>query len=272
MDKGIVVIKKNGEAEPYSREKVIHSMQRVGVPQELQEKALVHIEEKLHGEVSTHEIFTHILEFLEKEDTKSSLKFNLRQAVFELGPTGFPFERFLARIFIHEGYKTTVDVPMRGECVTHEIDLVLEKNGKKEIVEAKFHNQQVGKTDVQVMLYMYARYLDVKTKNDISDVWVITNTKLTTDAISYARCKNMKILAWNYPEEKSLQAFVESPKMYPVTILPSLTLGEKQRLLQNNIILSCDLLDHSENDLIEKYQLDSGRLTEALSGARTICK
>lgn len=268
----ITVIKKSGEHVAFSEEKIIRSMQRVGVPFNLQPDVISHIRSRVQKDnsITTDEIFYHIREFLKNKDKKSSLRFNLRQAVFDLGPTGFPFERYIERIFRQDGYKVDVDVIMSGECVSHEIDLVVEKNGVKEIVEAKFHNQNMGKTDVQVMLYTYARYLDVKEKNGIQNVWVVTNTKLTTDAIAYASCKGMRAVAWNYPENGNLQDFVEDPKMYPVTILNSFSNEEKQRLLANNIVLASDLLNISDKELEEKYLIDKDRIVDAKESAKII--
>lgn len=267
----VFVRKRSGEREPYSREKVLYSMQRVGVAEDLQNQALLHIEERLKDGITTDEIFSHILEFLKDKDKKSSLRFNLRQALFDLGPTGFPFEQYIAKIFKQEGYSVKTNITMQGDCVTHEIDILVGKDGKQEIVEAKFHNQTVGRTDVQVILYTYARFLDVREKNKVDGVWVVTNTKLTSDAVSYANCKGIGLLAWNYPEGKNLQHFIENPHMYPITILKALTNEDKRRLLEDKIVLCCDLLHASAVELEQVYGIGKNRLSEALDSARTIC-
>jgi len=267
----IHVIKRNGESEPFSEEKVLHSMRRVGVPEDLQLEVVKHIREKVTGnEISTDEIFRHILEFLEPRDRKSSLRFNLRQSIFELGPTGYPFEQYLARIFRDEGYTVEVGVMMQGDCVTHEIDLLIMKDKTRQIVEAKFHNSHATKTDVQTALYTYARFLDVKQKNDIDNVWLITNTKLTQDAISYTQCKGMPAIAWNYPNEGNLQDFVEKPSMYPVTILNSLTDKEKQHLVEKDIVLCRDLLEKKDTELVDVL-INKENLSRAREDANIIC-
>lgn len=269
---GKYVVKKNGELEPYSEEKVIHSMNRVGVPQNLQPEVLAHVREKFVGEyMDTDELFHHVFEFLEPRDKKATLRFNLRKAIFDLGPTGFPFEKYVARIFQAQGYKTNVGITLQGECVTHEIDVLLEKDGRRAVVEAKFHNDGGVKTDIQVALSTYARFLDVAKRNNISDCWVITNTKLTTDAIAYAQCKNIKILAWNYPNENNLQDFVERPHMYPITTLSELTKDEKTRLIEDNIILTCDLLKITPQEIKSFPLVKRHRLVKALKSAELIC-
>src|SRR5436190_20957025 len=161
MPSEIKVIKRSGEEVVFDDASVIRSMEKSGVKPELFDRVLAHIKERIQKDntITTDEIFYHIREFLEKKDKKSALRFNLREAIFELGPTGFPFEKYLASIFADQGYQVQVDLQMRGECVSHEIDVLIEKEGKREIVEAKFHNQLFGKTDVQVLLYTYARFL-----------------------------------------------------------------------------------------------------------------
>jgi len=269
----IIVTKRSGEEVVFDDRRVIRSMERVGVAPELFDRVLAHIKEKVQADntITTDEIFYHIREFLVRKDKKSALRFNLRQAIFELGPTGFPFEQYLAKIFRDQGYKTQVDIQMQGECVSHEIDILLQKDGRREIVEAKFHNQNFGKTDVQVMLYTFARFLDVRKTNNIDGVWVATNTKLTSDAINYAKCKGIKALSWNFPQKQNIAEFVEKPKMYPITTLTDLTLAEERRFIDNGIVLASDLLKVSDEEFRTKYLIDEKRIPVIRESAELIC-
>lgn len=266
----VIVVKKSGAREPYSESKVIHSMKRVGVPESMHQEVLGHIRERLHPEISSAEVFSHILEYLDKADKKSSVKFNLKRALFDLGPTGFPFEKYMEKVYQSLGYTTQTDVILPGECVNHEIDILVEKDGKRMAVEAKFHNVQGNKTDIQVLLYTYARFLDIKDKNHIDAVGVVTNTKLSEDAIKYAQCKGISVIAWNYPEQGNLQDYVEQPRLYPVTILDTLTPDERKKLVENKIVITCDLLEHSDEEL-GRY-IASDRIKNAKSAADLICK
>lgn len=273
MSAQIFVAKRDGSEVPFEDSRVIRSMERSGVPPELFDRVLTHIKERVQKDnrITSDEIFYHIREFLVKKDKKSALRFNLRQALFELGPTGYPFEQFMARIFESHGYKTQVGIIMQGECVSHEIDVFLEKNGENEIVEAKFHNQTFGKTDVHVALYTYARFLDVAVRQKIKDVWLVTNTKLSGDAITYAACKNIKVIGWNYPERGNLAEFVENPKMYPITILTDISGEEKRRFISNDIVLARDLVEISERELEEKYLITPERSKTIKKDIELIC-
>ncbi|HRN95956.1 MAG TPA: restriction endonuclease [Candidatus Levybacteria bacterium] len=267
----IYVIKQNGERELFSEEKVLRSMQRVGLDKSVQPKVLEHIRQRLHPEMETSEVFAHIREYLnDHNEHQASIKYNLKQAIFDLGPTGFPFERYMQRIFQEIGYTSDVNLILQGGCVTHEIDIMIEKDGKKEIIEAKFHNQQGVKTDVQVLLYTYARFLDVKETNPVEGVWVVTNTKLTLDASNYARCKGIKVIGWSYPETNNLQDYVEKPQLYPITILTTLSKQEKQSLIAGNVILCSDLLQISDHDLRDMYFLDDETIKKAKENAQML--
>lgn len=259
----ILVIKKSGAQEEFSESKVIRSMQRAGLPGELQPMVLDHIKKRLHPHITTLEIYSHILEFLKEKHQESSVRFNLKKSIFDLGPTGFPFEKYMEKIFQSMGYHTATDIMMEGECVTHEIDILLEKDGKKEIVEVKFHNTQGIKTDVQVLLYTYARFLDVREKNNIEKVWVVTNTKLTLDSIKYSECKQIPVIAWNYPGKGNLQEYVEKPGLYPITILDALTAQEKAQLVQNKIVVISDFITVTDEELENKYYIDQVRIKQA---------
>lgn len=264
----ILVKKRDGTEEPFSEEKVLRSMRRVDLSEELQPQVLSHIQQKLHPGITTEEIFSHILEYLKEKDKSSSVKFNLKRAIFDLGPTGFPFEKYMERIFKEMGYKTQIDLIMQGECVTHEIDVLLEDGYGKAIVESKFHNQLGTKTEVQVALYVYARFLDVSKNNpDITGVWIVTNTKLSVDAMKFAQCKRVRVIAWNFPAQGNLQDFVENPKMYPITILDGLTTQEKQALLENDIVLCSDFAQVSDGELATKYMINKHHIEEAKKSA-----
>lgn len=265
-----MVVKRNGTREPFSEEKVFHSMKRAGVPEDLKNEAMNEVKKNLHGDITTEQIYQSILNFLEPRDRKSSLRFNLRQSIFDLGPTGYPFEQYLARIFRSQGYEVEVGNTMQGDCVTHEIDLLLMKDNTRQIVEAKFHNSHNTKSDIQTALYTYARFLDVKTKNDIDNVWLITNTKLSQDAIVYTQCKGMPAIAWNYPAEGNLQDLVEKPQMYPITILNAFSEAEKKRLVEKDIVLCRDLLEKKEEAFTDVL-INNENLERARQDAEMIC-
>ncbi len=265
------VVKANGDKEPFSEEKVRSSIKRAGIPSEIEEQVLSHVKTKLHEDITTAEIYKHIIEFLEKSpDPFSKSRYSLKQAIMELGPTGYPFEDYVSEILRAQGYTTKVRQILEGRCVTHEIDVVAEKDGEKIVVEAKYHNGPGIKSDVHVALYTKARFDDLSQKHGFTQGWIVTNTKVTTDALQYALCNGIKVIGWNYPEKDSLRELVEKTKLYPITAVSSLTQAQKQLLLSNQIVL-CKNICINPNQ-IKLLSLPADQETKILSELNFLCK
>jgi len=251
------VTKANGEIEPFSEEKLLASIRRAGVPRDMQNEVLLHIKEKLHNNIKTQDIYRHIIEFLNtSEHTHTSARYGLKQAIMDLGPTGYPFEDYVARILGMQGYMTTTRNIIQGLCISHEIDVIAQKNfpkSEKVMVEAKYHNQTGIKTDVHVAMYTKSRFEDIKKQNGFTNVLLITNTKATSDAIAYALCVGMKIISWSYPEGESLRDLVERKGLHPITTLQALSNFEKQALLRQGIVLCQDICrNHHLIDILDE--------------------
>ena len=267
----ISVQKADGTTEPFDEKKVLASLRRAGVPKNLEESALAYVESKLYDGIQTGELFQHISEFLGKSDhpyTKS--KYSLKRAIMMLGPTGYPFEDFIAKVLEVHGYQTSVRQILSGKCVTHEIDIVAKKDGVTAMIEAKFHNNPGNRSDVHVALYTKARFDDVKIKNAMQEGWLVTNTKATTDAIAYAKCEALKIISWSYPEGESLRDLVEKYTMHPVTVLTTLSTNQKAQLLGHHIVLCKDICQNKT--LLDTLPLSKDERARTLDEIHYICE
>lgn len=242
----INVIKATGDRQEFSEEKLLDSIKRAGIPSNLQREVITHVKSKLYEDIPTSEVYKHITEFLGKEPHLKS-KYSLKQAIMDLGPTGYPFEDYVSEILKAKGYITEVRSILTGKCVNHEIDVIAQKNSEKLMVEAKFHNAPGIHTDVHVSLYTKARFDDLKDKYKFDRPWIFTNTKITSDALSYALCANMGVVSWSYPQNESLRDLIEKYKLYPITIISSLSQSQKQTLLENHIILVRDICKNKAN-------------------------
>lgn len=240
----INVIKANKTKELFNEEKVINSIKRAGVPEQIREEVLMHVKSKLYEGISTAEILQHILEFLESsKHSYASSRYSLKEGIMSLGPTGYPFEDFISRLLQAEGYKTQVRQILRGECITHEIDVVAEKNDKKVMVEAKFHNSPGTRSQIHVGLYTQARFEDIKQHNNFTEAWLVTNTKTTVDVNTYALCKNIQIMSWSYPEGQSLRDLIERHNLHPVTLMTTINQSQKRILLENHFVMCRDIVE-----------------------------
>ena len=256
----VKIIKKSGREEEFSEKKVRLSLRRAGATAAVTNRIIKKLLPCLHKDMTTTAIYRLVYDWLKEEEVYLAAHYNLKRAVMDLGPTGYPFESFLAGVLQHYQYQTMASQSVNGHCIHHEIDIVA-LSGEKDLfqsgqankfymIECKFHNKGGTKTAAKSALYTYARFLDVKSteincfgqKRKFDGVILATNTKITSEAKEYCRCVEMKVLAWNYPKEACLAKLVGKSGLYPLTCLVSLSRQEKQRLLQKGIIFCRDLL------------------------------
>jgi hypothetical protein len=261
------VIKANGQKEPFNEEKVINSIIRARIPKDLQPQVLTYIKSKLFDGITTRQIYNFILEFLgESEHPYTRSRYSLKESIMLLGPTGYPFEDFIARVMQSLGYETKVRQILMGKCISHEIDVIAKKDNRTTAIEAKFHNNVGTRSDVHVALYTHARFLDIKEKNGIDEAWLMTNTKTTTDANTYALCAGLNVISWSFPQEGSLRDLIEKSRLHPITMLTSLAKNHKETLLNNHIVMCKEILnDHSILDQLQISQEDKQKVLNELT-------
>ena len=159
----IQVLKASGEKEPFSEDKVRRSIRRTRIPKKLEDEVVRHVRDSLYSGIPTAEIYRHISEFLGNSSYPyTRTVYGLKQAIMQLGPSGYPFEKFVAAILSHHGYTVQTDVIVSGRCVDHEIDVVAQKENRRYMVECKFHNLPGVRSDVKVALYIQARFEDLQ--------------------------------------------------------------------------------------------------------------
>lgn len=212
---------------------------------------------------------------LQRNQLAAAARYNLKRAIMELGPSGYPFEQFVAQVLERFNYQVRTNQQVPGKCVTHEVDIIAQKKNQHYLVECKHHQFIGAKTDVKVALYVYARFLDVSAvwqqRHQLSDQhyqpWVITNTKVTSDAIQYAQCVQMRLLAWHFPAGEGLNHLLEEQRLYPITVLPMLTVQEKQLLIKQQIIVIDQFVKQPLTQLFKRTGIRHDVLTQAYQAA-----
>lgn len=237
-----LVIKKNGQKEPYQPQKVVASLKRIGCNEETINSILQTLEEKLPSIVATKKLYQEIFNLLKIKQPHLGTKYNLKNAISLLGPSGYPFEKFFAKILNFYDYETKTNLFLAGKCLIYEIDILAQKENVDYLIECKFHQFFKKKEEIKNILYVYARYLDLKENYHQSKAWLVTNTKFTTEVIKFGKCYNLKLTSWNYPPEESLVRLIETKKLYPVTILTCCPQKVFKELIKFEIILIEDLL------------------------------
>ncbi len=249
MTERITIVKANGEREVFDQEKLRASLLHSGATEEAVEEVLSHILPELHNDMDTSEIYRHAFSILQGISKPVARSYSLRRAVMDLGPSGFPFEDFVAEILKAKGFKCETRQTVLGGCVPHEVDVVAYNEKKLIMVEAKFHNELGTKSDLKVVLYIKARFDDLQdnvfnyggTDRSITDCWLVTNTKFSSTAIHYGICKNLTMIGWNYPEQGNLQDMIEEEALHPITCLVSLSNTDKKTLLTERVVLCSDI-------------------------------
>lgn len=240
MANNIKIIKADGTTEYFSAEKVMGSLQRAGADYQTALRIVEEIKPKLYQYIPSFEIYRQIMALLKKSQQNIAERYDLKRAVMELGPTGYPFEKFFAEVLRVNGYETITNQIIMGHCVRHEVDIVANKEKDKFMIECKFHNQPGVRTDIKVALYVYARFLDVK-KEGFTVPWLVTNTKATQEVIAYAGCVGMKVTSWDYPMGESLRELIDKSGLHPVTAKVGLSQKQKQALLEQGVVFCRDL-------------------------------
>jgi len=237
----LFVTKASGATEPFSAGKLLYSLKVAGASPKRANEIVEEVRLRLKSGVHTRDIHRMALEFLEGGASSLPARYNLKQALLELGPTGHPFETFVGHVFVSLGYRTQIRQMIRGRCVAHEVDVVARKGNEHIVVEVKFHNHPGFKTDVKTVLYVKARFDDIVAgsarRPHVHQIWLVTNTKFTSEAVTYALCSGIQLLGWNYPVSGSLQRLAEDAGLIPITALTTLSAKNKQQLLSEGTVL-----------------------------------
>ncbi|GGW29394.1 ATP cone domain-containing protein [Arenibacter certesii] len=249
----IDIIKSSGEKVRFSTDQLQNSLRQSGADDQLVEQIVGQVREELYDGITSKEIYNRAFALLKNKKSIFAAKYKVKKAIYELGPTGFPFEKLVAAILEYSGYKTLVGKHMHGVCVTHEIDVYAQKNDNVYLLECKFHGEEGRNCNVKVPLYINSRFQDVKQQlekdknivNLLVNGGVVTNTRFTEDAIKYSKCMGLYLLSWDYPKDNGLKDRIYRLGLYPITVSQLLTNREKQFLLSRDVVLCRQLIkDH----------------------------
>lgn len=271
------IVKASGETEKFDPSKIKRTCLRAGASEELADKIVQQIIKKAYNGISTKEILKIALSLLNKEKPQIAARYDLKGAMFRLGPAGFVFEQFVGEVLKEYGYQAKVHNIIKGYCVSHEVDVVASRENKNYMIECKYHNLQGIYTGLREVLYTYARFLDLcegsrhSMCQDFLQPWLVCNTKFSEDTIQYASCKGIKLIGWNYPENNSLEAMIENKKLYPITMIRSLDGDSLDKLASASFILAIDLLRIPLKELNSITKIPLRKLKIFSDDAKKVC-
>jgi Holliday junction resolvase len=260
------IVKASGETEKFDSEKIKRTCMKAGASEELANKIAKEVENKSYDRISTKEILHITLSLLKKEKPMVAARYDLKGAIFRLGPAGFTFEHLVAEILKEYEYGTKVHTIIRGGCVSHEIDIIATKENNNYMVECKYHNIPGLYTGLREALYTYARFLDLQDGfksglcRKFNQPWLVCNTKFSEDAVQYANCKDMRLIGWNYPANQGLEYMIEKNKLYPITMLRKLDGESLEKLANANLLLIKDLVRINIKEISEITKIPKNKL------------
>lgn len=273
----IYIVKANGEKELFDVEKLRHSLRKLGAKDDVVEDVVMEVSANLHDGITTKEIYRDAFSVLRRKQRPIAVRYSLRKSVEMLGPTGFPFEKFIAEVFKSRGYEVETNRIVQGKCAEHEIDIAAWKDDELLLIEAKFHSNFGMKSDLKVALYVKARFDDLiglefefgGKKRKATGGLLVTNTKFSQTAINYGQCQRINLIGWNYPYGETLHNMIEKSQLIPITALTTLSTNEKSRLLRDGYVISKNLVG---NDVLEKMGLTGKKAQAVRDEVLTACE
>jgi len=275
--KSINIIKSHGEKVPFEFDKLVNSLKRSGASEEEAQRIATKITNSLYEGIHTKEIYKNAYQLLKKNERTYAARYHLKNGIMELGPSGFPFEKYFSEILKFEGYQVQTDQAIAGYCVNHEIDIIAEKDNCHFLVECKYHSKAGYKCNVKTPLYIHSRFRDIekqRLKKSINEskmhqAWIVTNTQFSRDAIQYGKCSGMYLISWSYPKSKSLKDRIDVAGLYPVTCLTTLTGREKRVLLDQMIVLCQDIC--KDDIVLKRIGISDSRINKISKEAKALC-
>lgn len=271
------IVKHSGNIVDFNPSKLRQSLLKSGASNQQVGTILNAIEGEIYEGISTKQIYKMAFNLLKKTCNSHAARYNLKEAIRLLGPAGFFFEKYIARLFAAEKYQTLTNFILQGNCVSHEIDVLIKKDSEIAMVECKFHMGKDAHSDVKIPMYILSRFNDLKekrhtiyTRNDIvSKCWIVSNNRFTSDAIAFGKCSKLNLLCWDYPENNNLKTKNDRNHLYPVTCLTTLSLAEKDKLLVMDVILVKEIINNSE--CLERIGLSPNRIKNVLKEVSELC-
>lgn len=273
----IEVIKLSGEKAPYSEQSLKQSLINSGADQEVASQIVANITKELYNGITTKELYHKAFDQLKNVKSSVAARYSLKRALQKLGPEGFYFEKWVAKIFETRGCATQTSQTLEGKStVTHEIDVLAADKNYFYLCECKFRNDMEAKISVTTPMYFLSRFTDLVGKefNYFNKPFIpnkgclITNAFFTSDSINFAKYYDIELISWNYPEDRSIKNITDSFALYPITCLTSLTDEEEQKLLEKNCILVKELVNNPV--LLDHFKFDTNRKNTILEEANDL--
>ena len=123
--RNVILTKASGVEQRFDPEKVYNSLINSGASPDVADKVIHLLVPEIKPGMHTKKIYRLAHKFLKHIDKPSGMRYSLKDAIYALGPTGYPFEQYIARLFKAHGYKTKV-----GQLIKAYVVLQSDARGK----------------------------------------------------------------------------------------------------------------------------------------------
>ena len=245
------VKKYSGELVEFDVTRLRESLSKSGASPDVVDGVWDAMKPLVYDGISTRDLYKLAFRLLKRKADSFAARYSLKRALQGLGPAGYYFEQWIAKLFAHADYQTLTGQLLEGNSVRHEIDVVAQKDNELLLVECKFRNTVEAKISVTTPMYFLSRVKDFEGREfsffnkpmEFTAGWLVTNAYLTTDSIDFGEYYGLNLLSWDYPADASIKRRVDNAGLYPVTCLTTITKKEKDALLKQGCILVKDIVD-----------------------------
>jgi len=258
--KNFFIFKADGRKVRFNPNKIISTCMRAGADRKTAQKILKKVRYDVFRDMGTSDIYKLVLQAISEEKDSVGLhrRYQLKDSIMNLGPSGHIFENYVAYLLPYYDLKVSkTRVNIKGICVMHEIDLIGVSNSGEFMIECKHNSHRGAFVGLKETLYTHARFLDTSPRF-LGEI-IFCNSKISSNAKKYASCIGQQVYSWRYPSEKSLEKIIEKNKLYPITIL-NLSAKELDIFYGINLIVAKDLLKYDEIELSHKTGLNLKRI------------
>ena len=270
------VTKFDGQLVDYNPNALKISLTKSGATKEEVEEVFELMSPDIYDGITTQNLFTLAFDSLKKYRNSYAARYSLKKAMRDLGPEGYHFEKYIQRLMQSAGFNSINGQTVQGAAVTHEIDVVSEKDGLLYFSECKFRNDIDAKISVTTPMYFMSRMIDVQDieysffdkKLKLTKGFLVTNAYLTSDSVDWANHYGMGVISWDYPEEMSLKLLIDNLAIYPITCLTTLTQEQHKVLLNEDCLLVKDII--SQEKFIKTLNLPNDLLDELIEEAKEL--
>jgi hypothetical protein len=269
------VRKFDGSKQQFDKGRIFETCLRNGASEETAASVADRVENESYDGMRTKEILDLVWQYLGEHHPDSRMRTDLRLALSLLRSKP-DFEEYASLILKDLGYSVQSNVIVKGKCIEHEIDAIALGDVRTIYVEVKHHDRAHTYTPLEVSMKVWATHQDLIAGRklgyhnfDFTNALIITNTKFTDHARTFADCVGIDRIGWKSPPSNCLEGIIESRSLYPVTVLRE-DRSLQRLLLENGIILLRQLTEPNVERLVRDRTLSNSQLINLREKANRI--